>query len=660
MNKKQLLITALVMLQVGLAIGLVYWIQREDSVNNNTSANTGRILYLSPNGNDSNPGTQTQPVKTISKANSLLQPGDTLQILSGTYTHKFLITTSGTASMRIKIQAAPGATVVFDGGETINPVADVLGSYLDISGITFKNADKVCASIKGQHNTVSQVTVTGCGTHGINVGGKNILVENSTAYDTNMENAGCTSNCSWGSGLKVSEGGEDIILRYNRIYHNYGEGIAVTKGKRVTVHNNHSYDNYSVNIYIDNSSDVVIDRNMATCTSNKKYNREGNHPSAILIGVEQYTGWGAQLNNVTISNNLLAYCNRGIMYWETEVAGGGLKNVKIINNTLWGSHNTALTLNSDGSHSGTIIANNIIHQPDDKLVYVPSNAGLTFSNNFWVGTKLPSSTVRSATDKSGDVKLVKAPVFDDRNSFKLQSSSPAINAGTTVALTLDAYGLPRPHGGAYDIGAHEYQPEGTITGTATVTVSTTAPVTTSPPVTTTAPITTTPPVTTTIAVTTPPVTTTIAATTPPITTTIAATSPAPTTPIVTATRTPSPTITYTPTPTPSFIPSSLQNVTFYFSKLRENQTYTSKQLYQGDTMRFRNFDPKKVRVVHVALFDYSLQYYRPIVITKRTSSSMHVRSQYLLPSKRSYAYIVRFEDIATKQTVTRSYILKTK
>jgi hypothetical protein len=49
--------------------------------------------------------------------------------------------------------------------------------------------------------------------------------------------------------------------------------------------------------------------------------------------------------------------------------------------------------------------------------------------------------------------FVNASAFD----FRLQSGSPAINAGQTLAQVLaDFNGRARPQGAAYDIGAFEY------------------------------------------------------------------------------------------------------------------------------------------------------------------------------------------------------------
>src|SRR5262249_45232346 len=46
---------------------------------------TGNTYYVATNGNDSNPGTISQPFRTIKKGIGILNAGDTLYIRSGTY-----------------------------------------------------------------------------------------------------------------------------------------------------------------------------------------------------------------------------------------------------------------------------------------------------------------------------------------------------------------------------------------------------------------------------------------------------------------------------------------------------------------------------------------------------------------------------------------------
>src|SRR5215510_3640353 len=83
--------------------------------------------YLNPaTGNDSNPGTQGSPWKTLNKVASATGPGDVVNILGGTYTPSQYTTDGswvvwyqngalGSAGNPIIIQANPGDTVIFDG-----------------------------------------------------------------------------------------------------------------------------------------------------------------------------------------------------------------------------------------------------------------------------------------------------------------------------------------------------------------------------------------------------------------------------------------------------------------------------------------------------------------------------------------------------------------
>ena len=71
----------------------------------------GRTWYLSPEGNDSNPGTISQPFFTLNKVWSVLLAGDTVYLRGGTYQYnstQYLINRKGTATNTIKIWAYPG------------------------------------------------------------------------------------------------------------------------------------------------------------------------------------------------------------------------------------------------------------------------------------------------------------------------------------------------------------------------------------------------------------------------------------------------------------------------------------------------------------------------------------------------------------------------
>src|SRR5262249_28766555 len=76
----------------------------------------GNTYYVSPAGNDANPGTQASPWRTIGKANSSLRPGDRVLIRAGTYTDAIPPNNYGTSdSQRITYQAYGDGDVMLTG-----------------------------------------------------------------------------------------------------------------------------------------------------------------------------------------------------------------------------------------------------------------------------------------------------------------------------------------------------------------------------------------------------------------------------------------------------------------------------------------------------------------------------------------------------------------
>ena len=75
---------------------------------------TGPIYHVSPSGDDTNPGTEVAPFKTIRKAASMLTAGITLIIHAGTYFEVVPITASGTPDNYITIMAAGDGPVILE------------------------------------------------------------------------------------------------------------------------------------------------------------------------------------------------------------------------------------------------------------------------------------------------------------------------------------------------------------------------------------------------------------------------------------------------------------------------------------------------------------------------------------------------------------------
>jgi parallel beta-helix repeat protein len=138
--------------------------------------------------------------------------------------------------------------------------------------------------------------------------------------------------------------------------------------------------------------------------------------SAILF----YVGTGNRAYN-----NIIVNGPGGIQ------VGPNASNTTVYNNTIYSTKNIGIEV----SGSNTIIKNNIAYQSPTPILDV--GTGTLMSNN-----------------------LTTDPMFVSTTDFRLQSGSPAVDAGanlSSTAITVDYAGGARPQGCCYDIGAYEQQ-----------------------------------------------------------------------------------------------------------------------------------------------------------------------------------------------------------
>ena len=101
-----------------------------------TATAPARVIVVNPalaEANDANPGTDAQPLRTISRAAALVQSGDVVRIHSGVYRERVLIKQSGTKEQPIHFEAVPGAKVIITG-------ADLLTGWTKDEGGTYSVA----------------------------------------------------------------------------------------------------------------------------------------------------------------------------------------------------------------------------------------------------------------------------------------------------------------------------------------------------------------------------------------------------------------------------------------------------------------------------------------------------------------------------------------
>lgn len=311
------------------------------------AANT--YYVVSQTGNDANLCTLSAPCKTFNRAQNLAVAGDTIE-MSGTFPP-------------IKITKS-----------------------LTVKGGTYNGAgqsEAICLKIDADNVTVDGVTVINCTSHGIISFKANSVIQNSTVTNSVLENSSRQLSSGWGSCIKGERGASNLKVINNHIEKCYGEGVAITMTLGALVEGNTVIDAYSTLYYIDNSPNVVIRSNYATCTGDPLFNRGSSRPNGIMVGEEYYSGWGKQLHDITISSNTIQGCDKGIMALGSIAV---LTNVTLSRNYIPSgvAHGIAL----DGTSNSNVLVeyNTYFNQP-----WIRSNTGVTLIGNL-IGTTAPATS----------------------------------------------------------------------------------------------------------------------------------------------------------------------------------------------------------------------------------------------------------------------------
>ena len=192
-----------------------------------------------------------------------------------------------------------------------------------------------------------------------------------------------------------------------------------------------------------------------------------NGQSYIVLENLEIRNGEVQLN--TGENNIIRYCefdsadgdallldgNSNSVYYNLFLnATTDAIEVDSLSNTIY---NNVFYANGNGIDVDTTVTiqNNIIWTSGTSDITIAADVTVTGGHNiFEDAAKAGDGTY------SGSSLWATDPLFTDaaNNNFTLQASSPCINAGTSVGLTIDYLGItvPLPAGTNPDIGAYEY------------------------------------------------------------------------------------------------------------------------------------------------------------------------------------------------------------
>jgi rhamnogalacturonyl hydrolase YesR len=134
----------------------------------------GAYFVSVTNGNDSNPGTEASPYKTISKGLSKITSGGVVYVRAGTYALSSKLSLSGTsasAANRIRLWAYPGERPIIDSTGNSSDGIGISGDFYHLKGLEQKLAGHNGINISGDSNIVEFCSVHDNGNTGLHLTG---------------------------------------------------------------------------------------------------------------------------------------------------------------------------------------------------------------------------------------------------------------------------------------------------------------------------------------------------------------------------------------------------------------------------------------------------------------------------------------------------------
>lgn len=426
--------------------------------------------WISPSGNDSNPGTITQPRKRYDTTwNSLSGPGVCINALSGIYVQPSTLSNSNITSgggnqdtitgyavlrcdvpLTCTITGTPINLIDVSNQPSANPVDFGVIDGFNINGPTFTSTSSL-----GQSGTRNAIEV-GFGHHW--------KIINSNIYGASF--AGVQTQFF-----------DYLLLKNDNIYQNAWAGLESSGVSLIFPYQ------------IDGASSYhnLIQNNKCWGNSQSSFNvPNSDHTDGECFILDTWGATRAYLGSVLFEQNLVHHNgHRGIEGLCNTVTSPlpAMGNIMVRNNTVWENDldpyvGVGGELYFMGCSNLTVVNNNVgingnlgapsIPQAFPALYSQFTGGGATFHNNsFWCPPIYISSCINSDVsvsngDANGNIvgvtPLITAPSMDDAISdWYLQSASPLRNAGTTAYgyPALDLGGNPRVVGGQIDIGAYE-------------------------------------------------------------------------------------------------------------------------------------------------------------------------------------------------------------
>ncbi len=371
--------------------------------------------YVATTGNNSNPGTETQPWQTVTFAVATMVAGDTTYVRGGTYTERRIrFGRSGTQSAPIKLLNYPGDNPIITCGpgatDADKPLIENTAGYnLPIGWITIEGFEiKDCWHGLKWHNLHDSIIRRNWIHDSIQSG---VLATSGTRilFERNIisKNALLDTSPPMGHGLYMN--GSAYTIVNNILYDNHNSGI-ILNGSPTSFYNPAKHP----------SAEFANSYNWIIANNTIAYGRLG---AAVNV-------WGSTCNNARIENNIIyenasqssSSATQGVTFTSASCTG-----IQIRNNHFYASGSGGTVAIGAGATEGVHYtqSGNVVNVSPPAFV----NAGATLpsSPDFRLTASAPVNIARTNEFPNNSTNVVGA--------FKTVATPTAVIHGNKIVLT---------------------------------------------------------------------------------------------------------------------------------------------------------------------------------------------------------------------------------
>jgi hypothetical protein len=405
------------------------------------AADAHTSLYVATSGDDSNPGTIENPLRTLQHAADIAKPGDTVYVRAGSYCQQLSVKVSGSAEQGfITFQSQPGEHAVLDGACLTPPEGDT--SMVRLTNVSFVRVQgfEIRNYRTGDYRSVpSGIRVFGAGSH--------IEILHNDVHHIEQNSARRLRPGSGANGFGIAVYGtdaktpiSDLVIDGNDVHHlktGSSESLVVNgnvAGFRITKNSVHDNNNIGIDVIgfehtapdpaVDRARDGVVSENLVysiTARGNPAY---GEGPDSDGIYVDGGT-------RILIERNIVHDVDFGIEL-ASEHRVGSTSHILARNNLIYSCHAPGFSIGGYDLKRGTtedvVIVNNTLYKNDTwktgqgeflMQFYMRNNV---FKNNIvYVGEQ-----GRAFASKSGRMDGGAPTVTMDHNIYYFPSGSNAV------------------------------------------------------------------------------------------------------------------------------------------------------------------------------------------------------------------------------------------